>query len=122
METFNNLWQTTMQEMFQDALKLGEDHSWWWLYIPHVFQSPFYVYAYAFGELLVLALYARYKQEGEPFIDKYVNLLSAGGSASPPELLKEMNVDISDRAFWQGGVNMVREMVEQAKELAEKMG
>jgi oligoendopeptidase F len=121
VETVNNLWQTNMQEMFQDSLRLGDDHAWWWLYIPHVFQSPFYVYAYSFGELLVLALYARYKQEGEPFIEKYINLLAAGGSASPPELLRAMDIDIADRAFWQGGVNMIRRMVEQAKELAGAM-
>jgi oligoendopeptidase F len=121
VETVNHVWQTVMQEMFKDSLKLGDDHAYWWLYIPHVFQSPFYVYAYAFGELLVLALYARYKQEGAPFIEKYVNLLSAGGSASPPDLLREMDIDIADPAFWQGGVNMIRRMVEQAKELAAAM-
>ncbi|MCS6860448.1 MAG: M3 family oligoendopeptidase [Abditibacteriales bacterium] len=118
VETVNQLWQTHMQEMFQDSLRLGDDHAWWWLYIPHIFQSPFYVYAYAFGELLVLALYARYRQEGEPFIQKYLNLLAAGGSDSPPNLLKAMDIDIADRAFWQGGARLIRQMVEQAQELA----
>lgn len=121
VEAVNQLWQTTMQEMFQDALKLGEDHAWWWLYIPHLFESPFYVYAYAFGQLLVLALYVRYKQEGAPFVQRYLRLLSAGGSDTPAQLLKEVEIDISDRSFWEGGLSLVQEMVEQAKGLVDRV-
>ncbi len=118
-ERYNSLWQETMQEMFQDSLKLGDEHSWWWLYIPHIFATPFYVYAYAFGELLVLALYARYRQEGEPFVDRYLELLAAGGSRRPTEVLDELGIDIRDKAFWQGGMDLIREMVQQARVLAK---
>ncbi len=121
VEAVNQLWQTTMQEMFQDSLKLGEDHAWWWLYVPHIFESPFYVYAYAFGQLLVLALYARYKQEGAPFVQKYLHLLSAGGSDTPAQLLKGIGIDISDRSFWERGLGLVRGMVDQVKALADRV-
>jgi oligoendopeptidase F len=117
-ERLNGLWQARMQEMFGDSLTLGDDHAWWWLYIPHVINTPFYVYAYAFGELLVLALYARYKAEGRPFVDRYFDLLAAGGSRKPEEMLAELNVEIRSRNFWQGGVDLIRTMVEEAKAAA----
>jgi oligoendopeptidase F len=121
-ERFNTLWQETMQEMFGDSLVLEEEHAWWWLYIPHVFSTPFYVYAYAFGELLVLALYARYKEEGEPFVQRYLDLLAAGGSQKPTEILAAVGIDISQKAFWEGGVRLIRDMVDRAKELAGVAG
>jgi oligoendopeptidase F len=117
-ETLSEIWQRTMQEMFGESLRLGEEHRWWWLYIPHVYQTPFYVYAYAFGELLVLALYARYRREGAPFIDKYLALLAAGGSRRPAEILHALDIDIADPSFWQGGMDLIRGMVEEAKALA----
>jgi oligoendopeptidase F len=110
-----------MQEMFGDALKLGEEHRWWWLYIPHVYHTPFYVYAYAFGELLVLALYARYQREGAPFIEKYLSLLAAGGSKRPAEIVRALDIDIADAAFWQGGMDLIRRMVDEAKSLAAQV-
>ena len=116
-ERFNELWQQNMQEMFGDSLVLGEDHAWWWLYIPHLISTPFYVYAYAFGELLVLSLYARYQQEGDAFIERYFELLAAGGSRSPAELVSGMGFDIADRAFWQGGCDLIAQRVEVAKGL-----
>lgn len=120
-EAYNALWQSTMQEMFGDSLKLGEGHACWWLYIPHIFSTPFYVYAYAFGELLVLALYARYRQEGEPFVERYLEFLACGGSRKPEALLSEMGIDIREKSFWQGGVDLIRGMVERAEGLAEAL-
>jgi len=114
----NDLWQANMQEMFGDSLSLGDDHAWWWLYIPHIINTPFYVYAYAFGELMVLSLYARYQEEGEAFVGKYFDLLSAGGSRSPAELVADMGFDIADRAFWQGGCDLIRHRVDEAIALA----
>ena len=108
-----------MQEMFGDSLQLGEDHALWWLYIPHIINTPFYVYAYAYGELLVLSLYARYQQEGESFVGRYFKLLAAGGSKSPAELVDLMGFDIRERAFWQGGCDLIRQRVAEAKALAE---
>lgn len=119
-EDFNQMWQECMGEMFGKALSMGEPHKWTWLYIPHIIQTPFYVYAYAFGELLVLALYARYKAEGEGFIDRYLQLLAAGGSQAPQDILGELGIDITDASFWQGGCDLVRKNLEKAKQLASK--
>jgi len=112
------MWQTSMQEMFRDSLKLGDDHAWWWLYIPHIMSTPFYVYAYAFGELLVLSLYAQYQRQGAGFVDRYFELLASGASRPPADMVGAMGFDIADRAFWQAGCDLIRERVEQAKELA----
>jgi oligoendopeptidase F len=121
VERINEIWQQTMQEMFVDSLRMGEEHRWWWLYIPHVYSTPFYVYAYAFGELLVLALYARYQREGAPFIDKYLSLLAAGGSQRPTEIVRALDIDIADPSFWQGGMDLIRTMVQEARELAAQV-
>jgi len=117
-EAYCELWQNTMQEMFGDSLILGDEHKWWWLYIPHIIRTPFYVYAYAFGELLVLSLYVQYQQEGPSFVPRYFDLLSAGSSASPAELVANMGFDITSPDFWQAGCDLIRQEVEEAKKLA----
>ena len=117
-ERFNELWQSNMQEMFGDSLRLGDEHACWWLYIPHIIGTPFYVYAYAYGELLVLALYARYQREGAAFVDRYFELLAAGGSRPPADLVSAMGFDIADPAFWQGGCDLIQQRVDQARCLA----
>lgn len=119
---YNDLWQECMGAMFGTSLELGEDHAWTWLYIPHIIQTPFYVYAYAFGELLVLALYARYRAEGESFVATYLDLLAAGGSKAPQELLAQLGIDITQPSFWQGGCDLISASLCQAKELAHKLG
>ena len=85
-EAFSALWQDNIQAMFGSSLELGDDHACWWLYIPHIISTPFYVYAYAFGELLVLSLYAQYQREGAGFVDRYFDLLAGGGSRGVLEL------------------------------------
>ncbi|GMU52165.1 MAG: oligoendopeptidase F [Candidatus Xenobia bacterium] len=120
VESINGLWQECMQEMFGQALTLGEDHRWSWLYIPHIVSTPFYVYAYAFGELLVLSLYARYKREGASFVDKYFELLASGGSLPPTRMLEKLEIDIGQASFWQGGCDLIRANVALARELAER--
>jgi oligoendopeptidase F len=121
-ERFSEMWQQNMQAMFGDSLRLGEEHADWWLYIPHIVDVPFYVYAYAFGELLVLALYAQYQQEGARFVERYFELLSAGGSEAPAQLVGDLGFDISERSFWQGGCDLIAERVAQAEALAESTG
>ena len=116
-EALSDLWQENMQAMFGPSLRLGEEHACWWLYIPHIINTPFYVYAYAFGELLVLALYAQYQRLGESFVDRYFELLAAGGSSVPAELVQSMGFDIADRDFWQGGCDLIRQRVELAGQL-----
>ena len=86
-----------------------------WISIPHIFHTPFYCYAYSFGQLLVLALYRRYLDEGEAFVPGYLRLLARGGSARPEEILSEVGVDMTDPAFWQGGFDVVRGMIDELK-------
>lgn len=119
--TLNEIWQATIQQMFGDSVELGEDHAWWWLYIPHFVHSPFYVYAYAVGELLVLSLYARYRQEGKAFVPRYLDFLAAGGSRRPAELLADLGIDIRQRSFWEGGIALIADTVRQAHELAGRV-
>lgn len=118
VERLSELFQANLQPMFGDALALGEEHALWWLFVPHFYHTPFYVYAYSFGELVVLALYARYLQEGSSFVQSYLSLLGAGGSRRPEALLRDLGIDPRDRAFWQGGVDLIGDLVDDALELA----
>lgn len=110
-ERLGALWRQTQQEMFGDSVTLTDDYSVWWSYIPHFLNSPGYVYSYAFGELLVLALYAMYRENPTAFVPQYIDLLKAGGSKSPQDLLQPFGVDLTDRAFWDGGLKVIDEML-----------
>ncbi len=99
----------TLQQQFGDAVELSEDFRSEWVAIPHFYGRPFYVYAYAFGQLLVLSLYKQYKEEGEAFKSRYLAILAAGGSDSPPRILERAGIDIREAAFWQGGFDVVGE-------------
>jgi oligoendopeptidase F len=115
---FSELWLDTQRAMFQGSLTLTEGYGLWWSYIPHFLHTPGYVYAYAFGQLLVLALYARYRELGQGFPPLYLELLAAGGSDWPEELLRPLGVDLKDPGFWQQGLGMIEELIGQAEELA----
>lgn len=121
LERLNTIWQQSIGEMFQDSLYLGADHAITWLYVPHFVYTPFYVYAYAFGELLVYSLFARYHREGEAFKQKYIQFLSSGGSQSPRQLLAKLDIDIDNRQFWQEGCSLIAANVERAKALAHEL-
>jgi oligoendopeptidase F len=114
----NALWMEANRPMFGDSVELGDDYAWWWLYIPHFVHSPFYCYAYAFGELLVLALLRRYDRDGAAFVPRYLELLAAGGSDTPERLLARIGLDVGDPAFWDGGLALLEEMVAEAETLA----
>ena len=103
-------WQNLL-EQFGDSVHVSEEFKWEWVSIPHFYRVPFYVYAYAFGQLLVLSLYKQYKEEGESFKPKYIKILSAGGSESPKRILLSAGIDIYSHAFWQGGFDVIGEMV-----------
>ncbi|MEN8159743.1 MAG: M3 family oligoendopeptidase [Myxococcota bacterium] len=118
IERVSALWMEANQPMHGDAVRLRDDYAWWWLYIPHFVHSPFYCYAYAFGELLVLALLARYDEEGEAFVPRYLDLLRAGGSDTPAALLTHLDLDVTDPAFWDGGLSVLERMVDEAEQLA----
>jgi len=115
---FGELWLETQNAMFRGSVRLTEDYAVWWSYIPHFLHTPGYVYAYAFGELLVLALYARYRELGEAFPPLYLELLAAGGSDWPEQLLRPLGMDLKDPAFWDRGLGLLEERVRQAEELA----
>jgi oligoendopeptidase F len=121
-EDINALWMNANQAMFGDVVTLGPGYAWWWSYIGHFIRSPFYCYAYAFGELLVLALVQKYKQEGQAFVPRYLDLLAAGGSDAPSVLLAKLGVDVTDAAFWDLGLRLLGDMVVEAENLAENVG
>jgi oligoendopeptidase F len=118
-DRFSELWVATQEAMFQGSVRLGEHYRVWWSYVPHFLHTPGYVYAYAFGELLVLALYARYRAEGSAFADGYLQLLSAGGSDWPHVLVAKLGVDLEDVRFWEQGLSAIEELVDQAESLAQ---
>lgn len=107
----------TLKEQFGDAIEVNEDFKWEWVAVPHFYASPFYVYAYSFGQLLVLALYQMYKREGEAFKPKYLKILSYGGSEAPARILKEAGIDITSAKFWQGGLDVIAGMIDELESL-----
>ena len=107
-----------LEEQFGDAVEVNEEFRLEWLAIPHVFKTPFYCYAYAFGNLLVLALYRKYKAVGrEDFVPDYLRVLSYGGSASPDQIISEAGFDMASPEFWQGGFDLLEEMLEELESL-----
>ena len=102
---------------FGDSMEISDEFKWEWVSIPHIYHTPFYVYAYAFGQLLVLSLYKQFKAEGEVFKPRYLKLLSAGGSKAPEKILTEAGIDIRSAAFWQGGFDVIKDLVEQLEAL-----
>lgn len=102
-----------LKQQFGKAVRVPDEFRWEWLMIPHLFASPFYCYAYSFGNLLVLALYRMYKEQGAPFVPKYLDLLATGGSQSPQAILSKLGVDMTSASFWQSGFDTIAEMVQQ---------
>lgn len=117
-DAINTLWMNANQAMMGDVVTLTPGYACWWSYIGHFIRSPFYCYAYSFGELLVLALYQKYKLEGDKFAPKYLELLSSGGSDAPHKLLAKLDVDVTDPGFWELGLSLLGEMVAEAESLA----
>ena len=109
----NSLWMSVQSESLGPAFEFVDGYETFWSYIPHFVHSPFYVYAYAFGDGLVNALYATYKENPKGFEDKYFNLLSAGGSKHHKELLKPFDLDASDPKFWTKGLSMISGMIDE---------
>ncbi len=102
---------------FGDAVEVSDEFRWEWVSIPHLFHVPFYVYAYSFGQLLVMALYQQYKKEGEAFKPRYFKILSTGGADAPVRILSNAGIDVHQPAFWQGGFDVLRELVEELERL-----
>lgn len=102
-----------LRTQFGDAVEVADEFRWEWVAIPHIYHTPFYVYAYAFGQLLVLALYHQYKTEGDSFKPRYLDILAAGGSDAPARILAAAGIDIHRRDFWQGGFDAIADLVAQ---------
>jgi oligoendopeptidase F len=117
-EQLNEFWMKANQPMFGDVVTMTEGYGWWWSYIGHFIHSPFYCYAYAFGELLVLALVQKYKQEGAKFVPGYLAFLASGGSDRPDVLVSKLGMDVTDPAFWELGLRLLGDMVSEAEALA----
>ena len=121
-EQFSMLWYETQHDLYGDSITLTEEYKMWWCYIPHFLHTPGYVYAYAFGELLVLALYDAYKNNGiENFEEKYLELLKAGGSDWPHHLIGRLDMDITNPGFWENGLSLFETMISDAEKLAASL-
>lgn len=117
VDDLNALYRADLEQQFGDSVEVTPEFQYEWLSIPHIFHTPFYCYAYSFGQLLVMALYRRYQEEGEEFKPGYLRLLAHGGSARPQEILAEVGIDIADPAFWNGGFRVVEDRLEELEAL-----
>ena len=117
VDELSEAYLNNLREEFGDAVEVSDEFKYEWVSIPHIFATPFYVYAYAFGQLLVFALYKRYQEEGESFKPRYMRILSAGGSVAPIELLAEAGMDVTTAAFWQGGFDVIAGLVDKLEQL-----
>lgn len=120
-EQFSEHWFETQSRLYGDSVTLTDEYRLWWCYIPHFLHTPGYVYAYAFGELLVLALYDAYRNSQNGFADQYLDLLRAGGSDWPHNLVGKMEIDIKDPGFWSQGLNIFETMIEEAESLSKQI-
>ncbi len=114
-----DVYMANLREQFGDSVEVPEEFRYEWVSIPHIYHTPFYCYAYSFGQLLVLALYRQYREEGAPFIPRYLKLLAYGGSAHPQKILEEMGIDITDASFWRKGFAVVEEMIQELEAIGE---
>jgi oligoendopeptidase F len=122
VERIGELWAESQTELLGDAVEVTDGYRAWWSYVPHFIGSPGYVYAYAYGQLLALAVYGRYEEEGESFVPAYLQLLEAGGSRSPEELGQIVGVDLADPGFWDRGLDIVERQLDDAEAAARETG
>ena len=122
VDRFGELWAESQSEMFGDSVEITEGYRSWWSYIPHFINSPGYVYAYAYGQLLALSVYERYEQLGAELVPRYLELLAAGGSRSPEELGGIVGVDLADPSFWEAGLDLVERQLTDAEAAAQASG
>ncbi len=122
VEQFGDIWARTQTDMLGDAVEVTEDYRSWWSYIPHFIGTPGYVYAYAYGQLLALSVYARYEERGADFVPSYLELLSLGGSLKPEELGAVVDCDLADPGFWDAGLAIIDGQLTAAEEAAKAAG
>lgn len=122
VERFGELWAESQHDMLGDSVEVTEGYRSWWSYVPHFMGTPGYVYAYAYGQLLALSVYARYVEEGDAFVPAYLDLLRAGGSRSPQELGAIVGCDLADPDFWANGLKIVDGQLTAAEDAARAAG
>jgi len=122
VERFGDEWAASQAAMLGDSVEITEGYRTWWSYIPHFIGTPGYVYAYAYGQLLALSVYARYEQQGADFVPDYLRLLSAGGSLAPAELGRIVGCDLDDPSFWDAGLDIVAGQLDTAVAAAQAAG
>ena len=122
IDHIGELWAKSQEELLGDAVEVTEGYRSWWSYVHHFVSVPGYVYAYAYGQLLALAVYGRYEEEGESFVPAYLDLLRAGGSKSPEELGKIVGIDLADPGFWDSGLALVERQLDAAEQAARDAG
>lgn len=120
VEDFSDAWVESQSEMLGDAVEITEGYRSWWSYIPHFINTPGYVYAYAYGQLLALSVYGRYREVGEALVPQYLEMLAAGGSRTPEKLGEIVGVDLSDPGFWDAGLELIDDQLTQAEALADR--
>jgi len=120
VDGFAAAWLETQSDMLGDSVEPSDDYGSWWSYVPHFVDSPGYVYAYAYGNLLALSVYRRFEETGDGFVDSYLELLRAGGSMPPEQLGKIVGVDLTDPGFWSAGLDLVARRLEAAERAAEE--
>jgi oligoendopeptidase F len=116
-ERIGEIWLEVQKESLGPAIDIRPGYEVFWSYIPHFIHSPFYVYAYAFGDCLVNSLYAVYQQASEGFAERYLAMLAAGGTKHYTELLKPFGLDARDPAFWQGGLSVIEKLIDELEEI-----
>ena len=117
VDELSSAYLENLRSQFGEAVEVSDEFRWEWVSIPHIYQVPFYVYAYSFGQLLVLSLYQQYRVEGSAFKPRYLKLLSAGGSQSPANILSEAGIDIHSASFWQGGFDVIAGLIDQLESI-----
>jgi oligoendopeptidase F len=121
-DDFAEHWAATQAALFGDAMEVTDGYRCWWSYIPHFIGTPGYVYSYAFGQLLALSVYARYREAGPEFVPRYLELLGAGGSQWPTDLGRIVDCDLADPGFWDAGLAIIEGQVTAAEEAAAAAG
>jgi oligoendopeptidase F len=122
VDRISELWAGTQEELLGDAVEVTEGYRSWWSYVPHFINTPGYVYAYAYGQLLALSVYRQYELRGDDFVPRYLELLRAGGSLPPEELAAIVECDLTDPEFWNGGLQIVEQQLVAAEDAARAAG
>ncbi|MFA4927382.1 MAG: M3 family oligoendopeptidase [Patulibacter sp.] len=122
IDRFGELWHASQEAMLGDSVEITDGYRSWWSYVPHFIGTPGYVYAYAYGQLMALSVYGQYRERGPSFAPKYLELLAAGGSLPPEELVAIAGLDLTDPGFWRSGLALVREQLDQAEQAAIDAG